>query len=167
MVFAHLSKWLRQGWLSATKTHCESLSAVSERRRIQEPVSVPSFVIHTVGETRASPRISLGSQKERPFLGSRLNMCMPSSDATQVDKLAVQWQCNQKASLMAPVSGEIVQLGVAYGEIWASGSVSLALGSVLADLIRDERKGSRASLFTPFFVITEARFVWFVCLTVC
>lgn len=60
---AHLTEWGRKGWPSATKTHCASLSAVWERRRVQERVSVRGFVIHLVGETSVTLSIPLASQR--------------------------------------------------------------------------------------------------------
>lgn len=89
-----LSSKFWKGWLSSShrmrearlatshQTHCVSLSAVWERRRMQEQVSVLGSVIHSVGESRFNSQHFALFSKAGPTLGSESYMWILSSDAT-------------------------------------------------------------------------------------
>lgn len=106
------------------QTHCASLSAVPERRRMwgESPSEALWF---TLWEKLASPSAYWSLLKRVRGLfslwqGVQLHMWILNSDAAQVDKLTVQWRCNHKTLLLSPDSSEIVELLVVYGEIRVS-----------------------------------------------
>lgn len=110
---AHLREWGRQAGLARChQTHCMEVCQLFRERERRKQVFGCSFVLHSVGETSITLSTSLSCSKWGEaffFITSELYMWILNSDATQVDKLAVQWQCNQKTSLLNPDIWEIVE----------------------------------------------------------
>lgn len=131
------------------QTHCASLSAAWERRRMQKQVC-PKLCDSFCGRNQRYSQ-QFWSQRRGPFLGRELYMWMLSSDATWVDKLAVRWQRNQRASLLSPDSSEIVKLLAADGENTVSVSVFLGFIPVVTELMRDDKNVRYASVFVFLF----------------
>lgn len=147
---AHPTEWGRQNWLSATKPTVQVCQLFWERRRTREHVSVRSVVIHSVGENSRYSRHFVLKGEALSF-GTELYMWMLRSDATWVDKLAVRWRRNQRASLLSPDSSEIVEPLATDGESRERLSVSLAFILVVTEGIWDDKNGRYASVFVFLF----------------
>lgn len=89
---------------------------------------------------------------------------MLSSEATWVDKLAVWWWSNQRATLLSPDSSEIVDVLLSCGEGSVSVNVILTFSLVVTEVIWDDKNGRYASVFLFFFYdINWSRSGQFVC----
>ncbi len=124
---------------------CKSVSCFREEEENARASLCPQLCDSPCGRNQRYSQ-HFCSQRRGPFLGSKLYMWILNSDATWVDKPAVRWRCNQRASLLSPDSREIVELLAADGESRVSVNVSLHFSPVVIELILYDKHRSCASV---------------------